>query len=105
MTKPYKYHYYLPGWGKVLCQRSLQVVSRTTENPARVNCTACLADPFLAGTEHGEPAAPKVRCDGRSVVLDFTDAELAGMFEDWMNGTEPSSGWPRFGDWYDGKRD
>ena len=105
MTKPYKYHYYVKGAPATLCRRGLHTVTRTTDNPARVNCKACLDDPFLAGMEHGEPAPPLERLDGATVILTFTDPELASIFLDWMDSKEIGAGWPSFGNWYDGKRD
>jgi hypothetical protein len=105
MTKQYKYHYYVKGAPAVLCSRPLHVVTRTTDRVERVNCAACLADPFLADRDKREPVPPQVQRDEATLVLTFTDPELASMFEDWMSGKEISSGWPKFGDWYDGKRD
>ena len=105
VSKPYKYHYYVKGFPAVLCDRPLSMVTRTTDNPARVNCRVCLADPFLAGLDSGEPVPPQIRCDGTTLVLEFTDTELASIFRDWMEAREVTAGWPSFGSWHDGKRD
>lgn len=105
MTKPHKYHYYVKGAPAVLCGRPLGYVTRTTGNPARVNCAACLADPFLADRDLDDPVAPQIQHKEATLVLTFTDAELASIFLDWMGSKGINAGWPSFGNWYDGKRD
>jgi len=105
VTKPYKFHFHVTGWQATLCSRPLSMVPRTTQDPARVNCTACLADPFLANrAPEDDVPPPKMRRKDATVVLDFSSWELAACFEDWMNGKDIESGWPCFGTWYDGKR-
>lgn len=98
-SKPYKYHYYVKGSPAVLCGRPLSQVSRTTDSPVLVNCRACLADPFLAGREKMEPVPPKVRRDGATLILDFSEWEIASVFGDWMTTTGADAGWPHFSSW------
>lgn len=104
MTKPYKFHFHIKGWQATLCNRQLHTVQRLTDNPLRVNCTACLADTFLANRNKDEPAPPLISHDGATLTLEFTDPELASIFRDWMESRDMAGGWPAFGNWYDGKR-